>query len=370
MHQPAALDGAAAHVLQLDALRGLAAIVVLIGHLAQLFWQPFVEPGHALVHGFATASRHAVLVFFLLSGYLISGGMRRSVQVQRSFLPGPYAVARLARLWPPLLGALLVTALSVLVLSRFSAAAPPAGAPAGLQAQALEYLTALFLLRGLEQANPVLWSLYIEARLYLIAGLAFWAWTRRPRAHAGLAAALALAAVCVVERADFLVFAAVWLIGAGAALLPLRWQRWRRRCSATALAGLLLLLAWQPARLSMLEPQPLVQAGAQLLAGLAYATLLFDLRWPRWGLVLPASAAAFSYTLYLVHWPLLVVLATLLQPTVASHWPTALLGTAVGALSALLLAWALARPLEQAARFRGLILAAGRSLRWRRRRVP
>ena len=262
MHQPAAVDGAAAHVLQLDALRGLAAIVVLVGHLAQLFWQPFVEPGHALVHGFATASRHAVLVFFLLSGYLISGGMHRSVQAQRSFRPGPYAAARLARLLPPLLGALLVTALSVVVLARLSEPAAPGVSPAGLKAPPLEYVTALLFLRGMEQANPVLWSLYIEARLYLIAGMAAWAWTRRPRSHLGLLAALALVAWCVGERADFLVFATVWLIGAGAALLPPRWQRVRQRTGAAALAALVLLLAWQPLRLSMLESQPLIQAGS------------------------------------------------------------------------------------------------------------
>ena len=114
----------------------------------------------------------------------------------------------------------------------------------------------------------------------------------------------------------------------------------------------------------------MTRAGSQVLAGLAYASLMFDLRLPRTWLLLPAKAAVFSYTLYLVHWPLLVVLAKLMQPAVASHWPTALVGTVVGAASALLLAWALAQPLEQAARFRGLIHAAGRRLRWRGKRTP
>ncbi|MBK8530123.1 MAG: acyltransferase family protein [Rubrivivax sp.] len=347
-------QAASARVLQLDALRGLAACVVLAGHLAQVFWQPFVDAGHALVHGFATASRHAVLVFFLLSGYLIAAGIQRNVVRQGRFQPETYAAARLARLLPPLAGALLVTALAAIALALFTSP-PPA-----LQARPLEYLTALLMLGGLEQANPVLWSLNIEARLYLIAGVAAWAWTRRPRAAAGLALALLLTVLCTAERGDFLLFAAVWLTGAAAATLPPVLQLWRRRLCVAALGTCLLLLLLQPLALSILEPRPWLNAGIQLLAGLAYAVLLFDLRWPRPLLLLPAAAAGFSYTLYLLHWPLLVLLMTALQPAVSRSAFTAAWGTALSAALALLLAWALARPLEQAARFRALIQGVGR----------
>ena len=88
-----------------------------------------------------------------------------------------------------------------------------------------------------DRANPVLWSLNIEARLYLIAGVAAWAWTRRPRAAAGLALALLLTVLCTAERGDFLLFAAVWLTGAAAATLPPVLQLWRRRLCVAALGG-------------------------------------------------------------------------------------------------------------------------------------
>jgi peptidoglycan/LPS O-acetylase OafA/YrhL len=120
------------------------------------------------------------------------------------------------------------------------------------------------------------------------------------------------------------------------------------------------LLLLRPLALSILEPRPWLNAGMQLLAGLAYAVLLFDLRWPRPLLLLPAAAAGFSYTLYLLHWPLLVLLMTALQPAVSRSAFTAAWGTALSAALALLLAWALARPLEQAARFRALIQGVGR----------
>ena len=114
-----------------------------------------------------------------------------------------------------------------------------------------------------------------------------------------------LTVLCTAERGDFLLFAAVWLTGAAAATLPPVLQLWRRRLCVAALGTCLLLLLLQPLALSILEPRPWLNAGMQLLAGLAYAVLLFDLRW-------------------------------------------------------LLLAWALARPLEQAARFRALIQGVGR----------
>lgn len=351
------------HVLQLDAMRGLAALVVLAGHLAQVFWQPFVDAQDGWVHLFATTSRHAVLVFFLLSGYLISDGIRRNVRRQGLFSAGPYALARAARLWPPLLGAVLWTAVAAALWPHLA----PAGVGPALQAQPWEYLGALLFARGLEQANPVLWSLNIEARLYLIAGLAAWAWSRRRWAHPVGLAALALLVLCVLEQALFLVCAAVWLIGAAVALLPARWQAARRRLCGAALLGCLALLLLQPQRLSVLEPQPGWQLALQLLAALGYVTLLFDLRWPTWALRAPGLAAGFSYTLYLVHWPLLLLVMAAWSPSVHSQMPTAVLATLTGAVLALGLAMLLGGWLERPAQVRHWV--ESRLVRWRSGRL-
>jgi peptidoglycan/LPS O-acetylase OafA/YrhL len=395
VHVTQAGDGAG-HVLQLDAMRGLAALVVLAGHLAQVFWQPFVDPQDGWVHLFATTSRHAVLVFFLLSGYLISDGIRRNVRQHGAFAARPYALARAARLWPPLLGAVGLTALAA---ALWPLLVPAAAAGLTLQARAWEYGTALLFVGGLERANPVLWSLNIEAWLYFIAGLLAWAWTRRPRAGStdrtaptlwgapaepmaptapmppiapmarvvpvALVAltALAVTALSLRVQALFLVCALVWVIGAGVALLPQRWQRARRGVCATALLLCVAVLLLQPQWLSILEPQPLVQLSMQLLAALAYATLLFDLRWPGWALRAPRLVAGFSYTLYLVHWPMLLLVMALGLPHVQTDPAWALLATLAGAVLALSMAWALGALLERPADFRAAaeaLLAAPR----------
>ena len=83
----------------------------------------------------------------------------------------------------------------------------------------------------------------------------------------------------------------------------------------------------------------------------SYCALLFDWRCPAWALRWPARTADFSYTLYLVHWPLLVLLLATLQPAVQQQPLVAALATVLGAALALALAWAMARWLEQPAWF-------------------
>lgn len=344
--------GDAGLLQQLDAFRGLSALLVLAGHLAQVFWLPFVGADSALVPFFATLARHAVLVFFLLSGYFIALSITRNAKANGRFDATEFALARIARLYPPLVGALLLTAACVVALDLLDGAAAAPGAPGWtLKASATEYGGALLFAGGLEGANPVLWSLNFEARLYLLAAMVAWAATRRRWLHAAPLAAAALAVYSVLQTPAFAVFAAVWLLGAVVALAPPAWARARQWLSLAALVVFGLLALGSPARLAVSEPQPLWLAANHLLAAMAYCALLFDWRCPAWALRWPARTADFSYTLYLVHWPLLVLLLATLQPAAQQRPLVAALATAIGAALALALAWVLARWLEQPAWF-------------------
>lgn len=358
MTRSAPADG----LLQLDAYRGLSALVVLAGHLAQVFWMPFVGPASPLVPFFATLSRHAVLVFFLLSGYFIAQSLRRNARANGGlFDAAEFAIARAARLYPPLLGALLLTAACVAAagaLGRGSIAVPQWT----LQAGGPEYARALLFVGGLEGANPVLWSLNIEACLYLLAGVLAWTATRRRWLHPAAIGAVLLAAFSLWYTPGFAVFGAVWLLGATAALAPPGLARLRRGLSWAALAVFAALLVLAPGLLAVNAPDALAVAAGQLLAAVAYSALLFDLRLPRALLAAPARSAAFSYTLYLVHWPLLVLALALLHPTVSQQPAWAAAATAGGGACALAVAWAMARGLERPAWFAAHMRAlAGRA---------
>ncbi len=357
-------------LLQLDAFRGLSALLVLASHLAQLFWLPFVAADSVLVPLLATLARHAVLLFFLLSGFFIALSIRRNTLANGRFDALEFGLARVARLYPPLVGALLLTAACVAAQELPGGQPVAAGAPAWtLKADAIEYGGALLFAGGLEGANPVLWSLNFEARLYLLAAMVAWAATRGRWMHLLSLAAVALGVYTVLQTPAFAVFAAVWVLGAGVALAPPSWVRARRRLSVAALLVFVLLALGSPARLSVTEPQPMWLAANHLLAAGAYCALLFDWRFAARVLRWPARTAPLSYTLYLVHWPLLVLLLKMMQPEVQQRPVLAAVGTAIGAALALVVAWALARWLEQptwfAARLREAMGRTARGLETR-----
>ncbi|HKR06077.1 MAG TPA: acyltransferase [Bacteroidia bacterium] len=115
-------------LLFLDGLRGLAALFVMMGHARLLVWEGFNEGylkhpesynafNKMLVYFFslfATKYGHqAVLFFFVLSGFLIhlKYASRLSADPNNKFDLGNYLVRRIRRIYPPLIFALLLTAL-------------------------------------------------------------------------------------------------------------------------------------------------------------------------------------------------------------------------------------------------------------------
>jgi peptidoglycan/LPS O-acetylase OafA/YrhL len=55
-----------------ELLRGIAAIIVLIVHAIQLYWFRLIGSSNEIALISGLFGRHAVLLFFLLSGYLIT----------------------------------------------------------------------------------------------------------------------------------------------------------------------------------------------------------------------------------------------------------------------------------------------------------
>ena len=94
--------------LLLDFLRLAAAILVLYSH-ALVFWYP------ASVGSMPLVAHAAVIVFFVLSGYVIA-----FVSSRREVSAEAYAVARLARIASVGVPALLLTALLQLIGAHFN----------------------------------------------------------------------------------------------------------------------------------------------------------------------------------------------------------------------------------------------------------
>ncbi len=291
----------------MDGLRALAVAAVVVFHAF-----PWMAPG-----GFV-----GVDVFFVISGFLISGIILRAVE-QRTFSLTDFYVRRLRRILPALL-VVLVACLAAgyafwLVdewesLGRmtfagalFHANIAAAGEPGG-------YFTAL----GGRTPLLHLWSLGVEEQFYLAWPILFAAivrWFRRPL----VAIVVLLAGSFVLNLAwvyntpadaYFLPFSRLWELLVGALLVFVTGgQRAMKPMAAqvAALAGLALILfacvsldgystfpgwwAWLPT----LGAALVIAAGPQAAVN-------------RWGLSARPMVwlGLISYPLYLWHWPLLV----------------------------------------------------------------
>jgi peptidoglycan/LPS O-acetylase OafA/YrhL len=366
------MAGAPAFRRDIQGLRAVAVGLVVVYHLF-----PDLLRG-----GFV-----GVDVFFVISGYLITGHMVREMRTRGAIdLLGFYA-RRARRLVPAATVVLLLTWLaSLLVLpgSRLTATAQQVAASAVyvqnwlLARDSVDYLTAE------DAASPVqhYWSLSVEEQFYLgwplllvlagvLARLLPWSWGRVALVLGAAICALSLATSVLLTASNgptayFVTHTRVWELGLGALLAVLAGrpelpQRLARPARWTGLA----LIVVSAVTYSSATPFPGTAALVPVLGTV---------------LVLAAGAATpntrvlgsapmtwigdHSYALYLVHWPLIVLYKA---------WSGGELGPLDGPIvlaASLVSAWLVTRFVEEpvrrsrafASRGRGLALALAAAL--------
>ncbi|MDO9314993.1 MAG: acyltransferase [Burkholderiaceae bacterium] len=194
----------------LDILRLSCACVVLMHHAVGI-WQEYGAAG--IEHTFApgsfwwlvvhAASHWAVIVFFVLSGYVIAHVTSRSISFQ------DYMVARLSRLYSILIPALLLTAfveLLIRVNSPELLAEFVRGASLPRYGITLLLWNELWLFSAAPKINGPLWSLSFELWYYLIFGL----WLFRKQLVGG---GWLLLVACLVAGPKILLLMPCWAAG-------------------------------------------------------------------------------------------------------------------------------------------------------------
>jgi peptidoglycan/LPS O-acetylase OafA/YrhL len=318
-------------------LRGLAAVGVLIGHIRGLFFVDFESleraPAWLKAVYVATGFGHqAVIVFFVLSGFFI-GTSVASMSAADTWSWKRFALRRFTRLYVVLVPALLLTTVwDAAGMSLFGTEGIYGGKMHGAHLAlpdvtqtltprnflaTLAFLQDLFV-RGYGSNGP-LWSLSYE----------FWAYVTFPLLYRAVAprtprpwrvAFLAMALVILVGFGGAMRFYfAIWSLGA---LLAILWRVRPRPCAhaaVTAASGATFAAALLIGRLRLLHSAALEDAV------LGVATVLFVLvllargehavRQPAAGCSATGYAtygdvvAGFSYTLYVAHYPVLTFLA-------------------------------------------------------------
>ncbi len=353
----------------LDVIRSVAAWAVMWGHLRALFFVDYQElsPRSPLLKAvyFVTGFGHeAVMVFFVLSGFLISSSILRS-QASGTWSWAGYTISRCTRLYVVLIPGLLFGALWDFTGKFLFAAShlysSPLASFAGLIVQnaltARNFFGTLFFLQTIVcnsfGSNGPLWSIANEFWYYVLFPLgllAGYSWLKKSFA-AG--ASLGVAALCIslilgpVKMLGFM----IWLAGFAVVLV---WSRRKLSSTASRAACLLfssvtLLAALTAARTGRLGPESSDLAVGLAFAAFLYGVLQLDLKVLADGIYLRGAHlfAGFSYSLYVLHFPFLLFLRAWLAP--GKRWQPdtqhLLYGVGIGAL-VLVFSWLVAMATE------------------------
>lgn len=190
----------------LDLFRFLASLIVLLGHVRRF---AFVEFGAlpvdqkslsvAVVYAMTRLGHEAVIIFFILSGFLVGGKAIERIAAG-SFRPLDYAIDRITRIMLPLVPSLILTAVI--------------GSIIGSGFNLWHFVGNLFFLQGIflpwSGVNEPLWSLAYEAWFYVLVWAVGVAVLNR-QLH--LFSSALLIVVCAVFTKLSPVFLFCWLIG-------------------------------------------------------------------------------------------------------------------------------------------------------------
>lgn len=300
--------------LYLDALRVMAAIGVLMSHLRLL------QIGPAALRNYLPGFGHEfVVVFFVLSGYVIAAAVER----KRDASIADYGLDRFSRIYSVALPALLLsTAVSFSLSVMGGEHANGAGSHAQILSGLLWNLPMLgqfWFVDNVPPSNPPVWSLCYESMYYALFGCVMYLRGWRRWFSTLLVAALAGPKVLLLMPC--------WLVGVAVYHLRDRWpmKRWAAIFTGVVLPAIVflamsklqlgrVLIDWGSGTApglgidlarSASYPKDFVTA---LLVGLnLYAIRTLDLEWGRRFALWVRACAALTFTLYLLHYPALLI---------------------------------------------------------------
>lgn len=340
----------------MDSIRGAAAIAVVIGHANQIFVDPTNSAGRAY---FGLLAQAAVMVFFVLSGFLIEKSISRNIErsATHQFSLSKFAIDRIKRLYP----ALLLSTAFMYLLWRLAPIAFPSGtaefssataayARTGLHFDLREAIGSLMFMNGFHTITPdmngPLWSLSVEAWYYVLAASVVFG-IRRP-----WTLLLSLPVIWHITHVndDFKWYLPVWASGYGLSILH---NRGLLKNRAVVWAGIVAFSAVAFA-FGYLFAKPMFGTGTvraltafNISFGFAFcfmlaAVLAGYLRLPQ----LMAKSAGYAYTLYLVHVPVFLFVFGITERSIVGRLAAAITVAVISTLAIVMTSAAFAQVVE------------------------
>ena len=321
---------------QLDSLRGFSALIVLFTHANQLLIGPSYQ-GFLGIGGLL--AQFAVMVFFVLSGFLIGKSLTRNVHQNKELHLSSYLFDRFNRIYPPLLFSIFLVIILLWISPWFFASGinlyisnNPYLAREGFIATASSIISSALFLNGFIgetiSANGPLWSLSYEVWYYVLAAFLF---KSKNIIYAFLAIALVL--ILGILNHSFIIHAVVWFLGLALCLLHNNGYSGTLLKLAGYLSFISTILFSSIYLLDFHEVLsfPTILAGqsmllAKLSVGLLTTSIIYYVL--NGGIKISAffkDSSAYSYTLYIIHVPILLFILGVTEPNIIDNTFNALI---------------------------------------------
>ncbi|MGE0457322.1 MAG: acyltransferase family protein [Bauldia sp.] len=285
-------------------MRASAAALVFLAHLRIILLPPYdaLPPSDqsALSLAFYLISRpahSAVLVFFVLSGHLVLGRIISRLRAD-TFNLTTYSVDRVTRIVLPLLPALLLTKI----------VADSLEIPFTFSSIVLHAVGLNEVIVDTTRANPPLWSLAYEIWFYILGGAVALLVGRRYVLQ-GIAILACIIIVFSILNASYLLF---WIFGGiTVSVLPFRFNGQAVIGCALAAVGFILAELSSPGApwTSAIQWHSLFNGLLCVGLGLALPRLAEIRIRQRAVIFLATAGSAVSYSMYVVHYPFLLLVA-------------------------------------------------------------
>jgi len=273
------------------------------------------------------------MIFFVISGYLV-GGLTILKTQKREFDAARYFTARTVRIYVVLVPVLAIFGiLDLLGWTWFDSSGLYTGRMHGelaslsnVPAYGLNFRTLaanLFSIQSLSAFPPLgtngpLWSLAYEWWYYCLAGAALSAWTTT-RTSSRLFASAALLLMVLLLPSDVLLWGTIWLLGAAVAIVGTRYRAGIPTSAALVLFAVVLALSRYSHTTDIDRLlSPFQKYLVDLAVGVAFGLLIWSTTTSKLLIKFQAinsRLADFSYSLYLVHFPLMIFVVALLYQT-------------------------------------------------------
>lgn len=293
----------------LDLIRFFAAFLVVLDHYRGAFFVEFgllssiqQTPLIAVFYSFTRLGQEAVLIFFVMSGYLVGGQALLRLK-NDTFLIGDYAIDRTVRIMLPLISALILIFFINLII--------------GVKTDPVTWWGNLFSLQGVfvKPISDPLWSLSYEVWFYILIGGIALLKSKKSELR-NLAFGILFLCILVFTKLNPINLF-IWFIGVFAIFIKPSNTNWLR-ITIQILFLLFFLATLQITKGSRSIENPLLlfllpkREVLEICFAFCFSYLLINItciipihkhliRLNNWG----TKLAAFSYTLYLTHFPVL-----------------------------------------------------------------